>query len=360
MSIAPAPESESRLMSMIACPECGLPRSEDQIGVVPCPVCADRGTPRTPGRQEPLAVPPDPIAGLPADVSELQSRAAVSQPMPLRTWSGLSAAFVLGVAAGVGGLFAWQAAYPVAEPTQIAQLPPLETVPLPEPIPPRVTVAIAPPPHAPRPEAKSRGEPEPSPMAQVPPKLVPRPPVVAHVVNLNQPEATYNVEPAIGEHLVLRGKVRMLRVTGLEAGAILDASGLEAGSIYVGGKIDGGSILKLNAPESVVAFTASVLGRSQVDIHAPGGDVRFAIPTEPDRPGSLIDGGSNVTILARNTDLRGDVAGLETRVRVTLTKNGSLRVAAVRGAATVEYRGDERARVTADVVGPGASFRKFD
>ena len=153
----------------------------------------------------------------------------------------------------------------------------------------------------------------------------------------------------------------MLRVNGLEEGAVLDASGLEAGSVYVSGAVAGGSVLKINCPDGVVHFPAAVGGKSLVEINAPGGQVRFVFPTAPNRPGSLIDGGAAVTILARTVDLRGDVDGADTKVTVTLTRNGSLRVAAVRGTAAVEYKAeDEKARATAEIVAPTATFKKIE
>ena len=155
----------------------------------------------------------------------------------------------------------------------------------------------------------------------------------------------------------------MLRVTDLGSGSILDASGLDAGSIYISGRIDGGAILKLCALNGVVAIPASISGKSRVEIHAPGSEVRFSFPTTANGPGSRIDGGSRVTITGRTVDLRGDVDGTGTKVIVTLTRNGSLKVAAVRGMASVEYKAeDENApgpTAAATLVAPTATFRKF-
>jgi hypothetical protein len=48
-------------------------------------------------------------------------------------------------------------------------------------------------------------------------------------------------------------------------------------------------------------------------------------------------------------------------VKVTLTRNGSLRAAAVRGAAVVEYRTDDpKAPASAAIVAPMARFKKVD
>jgi hypothetical protein len=156
----------------------------------------------------------------------------------------------------------------------------------------------------------------------------------------------------------------MLRINGLGAGAILDASGLEAGSIYVCGTINGGSLLKLNCLDGVVEVPAAVGERSWLEIHAPGSSVRFVYPTTPDKSGSLINGGATVAITARTVDLRGDVTGAGTKVTVTLTRNGSLKAAAVRGTATIEYKTenpkDREPPATAATVAPTATFKKVD
>ena len=153
----------------------------------------------------------------------------------------------------------------------------------------------------------------------------------------------------------------MLRINGLGAGAILDASGLEAGCIYVCGSIDGGSRLRINCQEGIVELPASVGERSRVEIHAPGSSVRFVYPTTPEKPGSLIGGGASVEITARTVDLRGDVTGAGTRVKITLTRNGSIKAAAVKGAAVIEYRtNDPKAPASAAIVAPTATFKKVD
>ncbi|HSQ57829.1 MAG TPA: hypothetical protein VLM40_19050, partial [Gemmata sp.] len=159
-----------------------------------------------------------------------------------------------------------------------------------------------------------------------------------------------------GEHVVLRGTVKTLRVDGLDGGAILDASGLRVESASVAGKIDGRSVFKLNAPGGAVMVSASVAGKSSVDIKAPGGSVRFL----SDR--ARIEGGSTVAITARNVELRGDVNGIATKVAVNIPGNGSLKVAAIRGLAKVEYRvtGDGMPEVIASTVSPTATFHRLD
>jgi hypothetical protein len=154
----------------------------------------------------------------------------------------------------------------------------------------------------------------------------------------------------------------MLRVNGLGPGAILDASELEAGSVYISGRIEGGALLRICCPDGVVEVPATVRGRSRLEIDAPGSSVRFIQPTTSETAGSRIDGGSNVIITGRTVDLRGDVEGAGTSVAVTLTRNGSLKVAAVRAAAVVEYRVENSLELdppaSAATVEPTATFRK--
>ena len=342
-------------MAMIGCPGCGLPRSDDQVGVVPCPVCAEVSeSPRTaspPGIAKPALV--DPTAGLPADVSQLEAQAGQDSGRT-RVQLITACAFLIGVALGAGGLLAWQKAglIDVSEPLALNNALVVTSEPTTAK---SYDLALAP-----RPRVRPPGI-APEPKAVIPPIQL-GPPVI---VDLNEPDSTFTVPRMLdgGFHLVLRGKVRMLRVTDLGGGSVLDASALEAGSIYVGGKIDGGSLLKLSALNGVVAIPASVSGKSRVEINAPGSEVRFSFPTTTSGPGSLIDGGSTVTITGRTVDLRGDVDGMGTKVIVKLTRNGSLKVAAVRGTASVEYRSEDSKAAAppaaAAIVAPTATFRNI-
>jgi hypothetical protein len=106
-----------------------------------------------------------------------------------------------------------------------------------------------------------------------------------------------------------------------------------------------------------------VSGRSRVEINAPGSEVRFPFPTSTERSGSRITGGSSVTIIGRTVDLRGDIDGIGTKVKVTLTRNGSLKVAAVSGTAAVEYRSADARATSLNVavfsVAPTATLRRI-
>jgi hypothetical protein len=331
-------------------------------GVVPCPICAAEPVAEAPSQPLPFAaeIPADPIASLPADISQMETFHTASRP---RSWLPVTAAFGLGVAMGAGGLILGQRMTPPGQTDSVARIDPASHA---EPFPRTPSVALAPLPHELRIiSVAPSSKPEPKTQPKERPKPARDLPALARIepINLNQPDAAYTL-PRLerkGEHIVLRGKVRLLRINGLGAGAILDASGLEAGSIFVCGSIDGGSRLRINCPDGVVELPASVSERSRVEIHAPGSSVRFVYPTTPERPGSLIGGGASVAITARTVDLRGDVTGAGTRVKITLTRNGSLRAAAVRGAAVVEYRTDDpKAPTSAAIVAPTATYKKVD
>jgi hypothetical protein len=218
----------------------------------------------------------------------------------------------------------------------------------------------APLPHEPKPV------PEPEPVPPLPePKNVEPQPDRQVIVELNQPNGIYTIPFSMkkGERVVLKGRVGTLRVHGLDSGAVLDASGLEAGQVYIGGKIDNGSTLKVNSPGGKVTFAAAVVGKSKVEINAPAGDVIFSVSTTPTRPGSAIDGGSIVAITARTADLKGDINGLNTKITVNLPRTGALKIVAIRGTASVEYRiGDGKGApdISAAFVSPLASFKKID
>lgn len=201
------------------------------------------------------------------------------------------------------------------------------------------------------------------PKAPAPPPEKPSlPPLKAIVIDLHQPDATYVVPFTMlkGEYVIIRGKVKTLRAGGLSGGAVLDASGLEAGSIFIGGTVDGRSSLHLNAPVGAVTIAARISGQSHLEIRA--GNIRFSSPTIVEQPGSLIDDGSTVSLAARSIDIRGDITGAGTRVNATLPPGGSLRVAAIRGTAIVEYAVEPASgtmpEISAGFVAPTATLRK--
>lgn len=349
-------------MSTTACPECGLPRADDQLETVPCPICATVAG-QTPALAAVTRKPDtDPTAGLPADASQLHSHGGPPANFPF----GAVLVFLLGSAAGVGSLLGWQTAFPPrsAIPSD-STVTPVEVSKVERPLPalPPKQIAIAPFPHEPK---YAEPEPDPEPVPVPDPKAIPQPQADRIVViELNLPDAVYTLPFTMkkGERVVLKGKVKTLRASGLDGGAVLDASALHAANIYVTGRIDGRSSLKLNAPNGVVTVSATVTGKSTVEVAAPGGEVKFSAPTTATRPGSQIDGGAAVTLTARTIDLRGDVNGIDTKVSVNMPRTGTLRVAAIRGTATVEYRvpeGKGVLDVSAVILAPTATFKKAD
>jgi hypothetical protein len=349
-------------MATVACPGCGMPRTEDQIGSMPCPLCHAASTPPAAKRLQSKSAEYDPTAGLPSDVSELASHTPAKRQSASLWWSSIVASFVLGTAAGIGGVVGWQSLFqsdrqegekPIQEritnsvpTTRLQDSISFEMAPMPR--------LVLPP------DSSNTSQASPLPV----PKLNPVPPANAILIDIHQPEATYTLPISMkhGEYVVLRGKVKTLRVDGVEGGATLDASGLEAGSIYISGHVDESSTLSLNAPNGAVSIIAPITANSRVEINAAGGGVRFLTPFRTDVPRSQIDGGSIVTINARTIELGGGVGGEETRVEAIVAPEGILSVSAIRGTATVEYWvgpgvGDAPT-VTAKHVGPKAAFRR--
>jgi hypothetical protein len=184
-------------------------------------------------------------------------------------------------------------------------------------------------------------------------------------IDLNEPDLAYTLSSDLrkARWVILRGRVKTLKVIGLDNGQVLDASGLEATAVSVSGRVDNGSVLKVNAPGGTVSVSAGVSGGSTVEITAAGGEVNFPQETRPTRAGSQIDGGSSVAITARRVNLRGDVTGDHTRVTVTLTDGGWLWAEAVRGTAVVRYRaadGQAKPNASAGTVEPTATFKAAD
>jgi hypothetical protein len=359
-------------MATVACPGCGLPRVESELDTKPCPVCAS--APAAPAVPRAKPKPKDPTDGLPADASELY---APDAPSPIRA-AGYShggsklvfgaVAFLLGALCGVGGVLGVQAldrseAKP-NEPEVAAKQ--AETPALSLALGPRLP-EVAPMPHEPTPKPV---EPELDPDPELGPNVKQiKPPLPGHVETheFNEPMDVYSV-PVLkkGEHVVLKGKekVRALRVHGLDAGAVLDASDLDAAVITVTGRIDNGAKLKLNALNGTVHISGKIDNKSEVTITAPGGEVKFMVATTPTRDGSKIDNGSTVAVTARVIEFKGDITGTDTRVSIVLTRNAWLKVAQVNGRAVVEYKSQVAAWSPPDVivgpVAPGATFRKTE
>jgi hypothetical protein len=357
-------------MATVSCHSCGLPRAEELVGVIPCPVCGASGpvlieeppapvpgpgvtpsggltSPGSPGGAIRVPAPPASSAvGVPP-VAHLAGSAGGMRP----TSVGGLVGFIAGLATGVFGLLGFQAAFPPGSargPHPVTQA--SRPDPAPEPDSQPAGPAIAPPPREvetrsalatptdptpgvtpPQPPAPGGVQPEP-----IPPN--PFRPAAPLEMRLDNPdgESTPVVKP--GGNMVLRGRVKVLRVPGLESGAVLDASELEAAEVIVAGKIDGGSRLWVKAPNGRVTFQGRIDSRATVDVQAPGGTVTFANPTTVARDGSKIDGGAVAEVTARVVEFHGRITGDGTRVVVSLTAGGRLAFAEIDGLARLEYR----------------------
>jgi hypothetical protein len=356
-----------------------MPRAEELVGASACPVCEYAG---------PAELPPEPAAAPAADPEPV---AAAGGGAGAGLALGL-AMFVAGGLAGAGGLLIWQGVskpdQKQVEPPVVADAAPAKTTPVavpvsPAPATPQPAAVTPAPATATQPEAvplpaalpvaePPRPQPQPQPPQveplpqPVPPKdaAPPNPfrPAAPLVVAVNNPdgEVTMVVEP--GRSRKVRGKVRVLKVPGLEAGAQLDCSDLEADEVVVGGKIDGGSRLWVKAPNGRVTFLGRIDGRSHVEVRAPGGQVNFA-PPGTKVEGCRIDGGATVEVLAKAVGLHSRVHGDGTRVTALLTEGGSLLFTEIGGPARLEYRrfdpDDPHPAVTHGSVGPGARVVKL-
>lgn len=361
-------------MSTIPCPGCGMPRAEELVGETACPVCGEAPPLAEDLEPEPEVLRPTARStraatdNLPADASELAGWAGGPRPgfrHPFgRLGAGLCVGFLLGATVGVGGVFAWQGSLPFTLADTADNSSPDPNTPAADPKP----VDVAPMPREanhvagyspPNPVVSPADPRTPDPKPLVPPP----PPGKTVVIDVNEPDGTYTLPfpTRNGEHVVLKGRAKVLKLGPVEGGAVVDASQVVAAEVNVG-KVDGGATVKVNAPEGVVEFSGKVDGNSVAEINAPGGEVRFPVPTAGPQEGTKIDGGAKVTIVAKRVIIRGDIAGAATRVHVTLTRAGSLRASAVQNTAVLEYRsgtgGWSYTDVTVGPIAPTATVRE--
>lgn len=267
---------------MTNCHSCGLPRADELLAVAPCPVC---GADALPVADE-VPDPPPPAAPAPAVPAPVHT--------PSRFGLGLAAGLLIGVGIGGGAVLGWQAR-PMTTP-EVAAAPPADPSPLPPQPATRSPAPVAPPLPTPAPPPAAKEKPNPF-RPTGPPAMV-----------LDNPDGETRPVVRPGGHLALAGKVKLLVIPGLKAGAVLDAAQLEADEVVVAGPVDGGS---------------------RVVVRAPGGVVRFRGP---------VDGGAVVEVTGRAVAFDEPIRGAGTRVNVTLTSGGELTVAEVSGPARLEYR----------------------
>jgi hypothetical protein len=289
-----------------------------------------------------------------------------------------SAAFMLGCAlAGVGlvvgyGLLAGPDSPPVRTAPEVAALNPAE--PRPE-----ALIHIAPFPHEPKPRRQDQSEPppkppEPKPVEKKPepvgpppvpvppsPVPVPPPPKPADPPKIDPPKidppkprpvpVVMKIDPKIqpkrhfghpddiatlpdlntGDHVVITGKLRVLRIASVNGKAILDASGLVAEEIVITGDLNNDAVVKLNAPGGKVTIGGFVAGSSKLTVAAPGGTVTVLAGS------GRLAGGSTIAVTAKRLEVLGKMLG-GTKLSATLTTGGSLKLAAMDERATVTYR----------------------
>ena len=348
-------------MATTPCPTCGLPRAEDLIGEAACPVCGEIGPlplandlPDILDRDELEEAEPEddrpwviderlrPAGAPPPSVASPSPNA----PRGSRLAAGVLLGFLVGVPVGVGGVVGWEAYQNGALPDWFALPSPRETLTdthAPSPTgpelapPPREVVRVPPvaPPNPTPGTNEAPPPPEPAPPELAPPN--PFRPGAPPAMVLDNPDGESRPVVRPGGKLVLRGKVKLLRVSGLEGGAVLDCSELEAEAVVVAGRIDGGSHLYVWSPAGSVTFTAPVVGGSTVRVAAPGGTVTFARSDRRRGDGGTIDGGATVAVKASTVAFRERIAGDGTRVAATLTNPARLSFAGVEGTARLEY-----------------------
>ncbi len=355
-------------MATVACPSCGLPRAEDLFGVVACPLCGHAGVLAPAGI---LDAPPSELA----HAASAESLPSVPPPTP--SGGRFLVGFVAGIAAGVVGVIGWPQVrdlLPVFGSIAVAQAdPPVAEGPG-GPFPPPVSTPIVSTSHHLTAGSPALPIPPPNPSLQPPPQtLTPHDPVglgpqaqpvppnpfrpaAPAAIRIDNPDGESHPIIRPGSTLILRGRVKKLCVSGLEAGAVLDCSELDAREVEVLGKIDGGSRLVVRAPGGKVTFLARVGGKSIIDIRAPGGTVAFEAATHPTGDGSTISGGAMVEVMARSVGFRAAIAGAGTRVSVTLTTDGNLSFTEIDGPSRLEYSkadpGDPELIVKTGKIGP--------
>jgi len=150
---------------------------------------------------------------------------------------------------------------------------------------------------------------------------------------LNNPTGTAEVLELSGtDHLVLTGKVKVLKIGQVNGEAVLDAAGLDVEEIVFTENVNGSAVVKLNAPGGKVRITRQINGSARLTIHAPGGDVVFSGDDD-----AGLTGGSVVAVTAKRVEIQCLMNG-GTKVEATLTAGGSLRTRVMDGGAAVRYK----------------------
>lgn len=361
------------------CPGCGIPRLLQVIGRSPCPLCADTaplhsvGSPPIPSPPQPQSNSPNTPALPSVDPSARSTRATPT----LALFSAFALGTLTGGLAASAGFVAW---------SHLQSLPPAESAPeFRSPIADQLKQDSSPPPSLPTPsepisqavpptwENAATSGPKPDqlppdrpvlPADHPPPPAAPNP-LEAIVLHLDQPDATFTLPEEWlrpGQKVVLHGRVRELRLSGLPPRFQLDAARLAARSVSITGPPLEKVRLHLYAPEGAVACRTAVGSGTHLRIEAPGGTVRFGSANPWRSQSGDIGPEADVTILARQVQADVAVRGARTTVRIDCTPPARLHFQAIRQGAVVEYRhapGTSRAPIQAqaETVEPSAVFR---
>jgi hypothetical protein len=132
------------------------------------------------------------------------------------------------------------------------------------------------------------------------------------------------------DRLTLTGVVRQLRIGSIGGKAFLDASALTAQEIIITGDLHGNATVKLNAPDGTVTISGHVEGTARVIVNAPRGEVVVLAGS------GKLDGESELTVIARNVEVRGAMAG-NAKLILTLTGGGKVALGPIHENAAVEY-----------------------
>ena len=154
---------------------------------------------------------------------------------------------------------------------------------------------------------------------------------------IDSPLGEYTVEPLVGKTLErLRGKVKTLRINGLDADAVLEAEALEAREIIFAGPVGGRAKARVRAPGGTVEFRGPISGEARVTVDAAGGKVAFVKPAGG-QGGAEVAGQVRVVIKAKEVDCQCPLNGAA-QIYVMFSAGAKLRFTEMGGASRIAYR----------------------
>jgi hypothetical protein len=160
--------------------------------------------------------------------------------------------------------------------------------------------------------------------------VVPIEPRIQSKRHFDQPDDTAALPDLnTNDHVILTGRIRILKLGSINGKGSLDASGLAAEEIIMSGDMYGPGSLAINAPNGTVTIRGHIAGNAKVDIAAAGGTVVLT------RSGRFT-GGSIIAITAKRLEAVGLLTG-GTAVQIKLTPGGSLKLTRSEEGATVTY-----------------------